>query len=227
MAALQATLNYQYDMQGDPDIPGSQLDFSELHLTYFTYIALPESSSVDYAANQGGEGCYFIHEDWPNKEMRKGFPSYAASLFSSGIEPILESEAPCKGNQGLAANDKFHLVKDGVVYDEVGKVIEDESNEPQFYCTGDGWSLYEDLRFQNAFSLRKSSMLPSSTELIMNEDGSPTEEMDVDQEAITIWKEQLVNGKAISVTFFADTAMAGQKSQAQVYQYRSLGPLYL
>ena len=93
------------------------LDLSERHLAYFTSNHIPVGS--DSYDNQGGEGGYNAltetdalldpvtaedHLGYPLENAtynRTGYSTYATSLFSSGIGPVLESDAPYKNDEGL------------------------------------------------------------------------------------------------------------------------------
>ncbi len=133
------------------------LDLSERHLAYFTSNHIPVGS--DNYDNQGGEGGYNAltetdalldpvtaedHLGYPLENAtynRTGYSTYATSLFSSGIGPVLESDAPYKNDEGI-------VDKSGVFWSDQGT-----------------WSLAESLRGTSVAALEESYILPSPATL--------------------------------------------------------------
>ena len=101
------------------------LDLSERQLAWFARTPLPED-----AGSQAGEGVHATNDD-PNQRLNVGgFPFVATSVFSSGVGPISEEQAPYRNNEGLTVTGH-----DG--YTE--------------YSTGGDWSLDESLRFAQPY----------------------------------------------------------------------------
>ena len=153
------------------------LDLSELQLAWFSQTALPEDGF-----SQGGEGSYAVDAD--DRLNTGGFPFTATSIFSSGVGPIFEKQAPYRNAEGLTVD-----MPDGT---------------PVYYSPEGDWSVDEDLRFAQVAELEESSMLPSPaysddvTAYQYNEDGT-----------IAI-KQELMAGRAVQVAFCADTSRPGQ-----------------
>ena len=176
----------------------TQLDLSELHLAYFAATALPEGDEADARYNnQGGEGYHNAlaeNEALPDDDAiadilgyevesaglnNGGFNAFATSLFSSGIGPIPESMAPYQNAEGIVHSS-------GAVYDRTGT-----------------WALDEDLRLTTAAALEESYVLPGTA--IFDEDGTYT----YDERATVAIKQQLMEGRAVSVAFYADQSFNG------------------
>ncbi|MBM6755129.1 S-layer homology domain-containing protein [Collinsella tanakaei] len=176
------------------------LDLSERHLAYFTSNHIPVGS--DNYDNQGGEGGYNAltetdalldpvtaedHLGYPLENAtynRTGYSTYATSLFSSGIGPVLESDAPYKNDEGI-------VDKSGVFWSDQGI-----------------WSLAESLRGTSVAALEESYILPSPATL--SSDGTS---YTYNELATTAMKEQILAGRALAVSFHGDQSMPGQASE--------------
>ena len=176
------------------------LDLSERHLAYFTSNHIPVGS--DNYDNQGGEGGYNAltetdalldpvtaedHLGYPLENAtynRTGYSTYATSLFSSGIGPVRESDAPYKNDEGI-------VDKSGVFWSDQGT-----------------WSLAESLRGTSVAALEESYILPSPATL--SSDGTS---YTYNELATTAMKEQILAGRALAVSFHGDQSMPGQASE--------------
>ena len=177
------------------------LDLSERQLAYFTARHLPFGEEGDSYNNQAGEGVYNaltetdcledpeIAEDLLGYPLENalfnqgGLPSYATSVFSDGIGPLPESMA-------LYQNDEGYLGEDGT------------------YWSPDGtWSLSEELRAKSTAALEESFVLP--TPATFDEDGNYV----YNELATAAMKEQIYQGRALSIAFCADQSMPGQLSE--------------
>ena len=84
----------------DQTCPEARLfDLSEKHLAWFSYTPLPDNNEA--YPSQGGEGLHVILPEGasPNTISEKtynigGVCNYASTIFSAGMGPVLEKEAP-------------------------------------------------------------------------------------------------------------------------------------
>lgn len=170
------------------------LDFSEKHLVNFVFTPLADEENP-----QNGEGLYFMDKNMSLEDKLNigGFTFYATSLFSSGIGPDLESRDPVLEYHG--ANKDTEKRK----YD--GKWID------FCYSDEDDWSVPGDWRFTQSYVLKESYVLPSPVK--WTSDKVPKYEYDPAGTAAI--KEQLMNLRAVSVSFHADTSMPNQESEGK------------
>lgn len=174
---------------------GQVIDLSELHTAWLAYTPLP-----DDAGSQAGEGFHPTSSD-PNSILEKGgMPYTVTSVMSSGIGPIAEEEAPYRNKQGAAFS------KDGkpVIVDPTTPT----DNLLMYAPVGD-WSVPEELRFRQMLELEESSVLPSPA--ARDEQGryyyNPA-----GTDAI---KSELQAGRAVEITFAADTWQPGQEGESK------------
>lgn len=161
------------------------LDLSELHLAWFSHTSLP----LDDESGQGGEG-YYTASNGPNDRLDTGGLAFTAtSVFSSGIGPVLESDVPYRNKEGITVNNS--------------------SGTPVYYSREGDWSVDESLRFMQAVELQESSILPSPA------GKNAAGEYEYNASATAALKGELLDGRAISVAFCADTSRPGQEAPAQ------------
>lgn len=96
------------DLNTATDEQKKALDLSERHLVWFAYTPIPENDPI--YPEQAGEGCHlFVLEDTvglsdaeiSNAVMNNGgYITYGSYLFSAGIGPALESDAPYINDEG-------------------------------------------------------------------------------------------------------------------------------
>ena len=177
-------------------------DLSERHLAYFTSNHIPVGD--ENYDNQGGEGGYnaltetdvlndpVLAEDFLGYPLenatynRNGYSTYATSLFSSGIGPVLESDAPYQNDEGI-------VDPSGVFWSDQGT-----------------WSLAESLRGTSVAALEESFILPSPATL--TSDGT-SYTYTYNELATTAMKEQILAGRALAISFHGDQSMPGQASE--------------
>lgn len=193
--SLLSDLNTTYERTG--------LDLSERQLAYFSTTALPDGEEGDRLYNdQGGEGMHNVlleDDDLPDDETMEdilgyqpqsapllygGLSAYATSLYSSGIGPISESLAPYQNDEGI-------LHPSGKMYAASGT-----------------WALDESLRLQTGAQLEESFMLPCPA--TFDEDGTYS----YDERATRAIKEQLTEGRAVSIALCADQSHASDEPAA-------------
>ena len=102
IAAAETNIAYDsgHDYNNETDEAEARLfDLSEKHLAWFSYTPLPDNNEA--YPSQGGEGLHVILPEGasPNTISEKtynigGVCNYASTIFSAGMGPVLEKEAP-------------------------------------------------------------------------------------------------------------------------------------
>ncbi|HIY83582.1 MAG TPA: hypothetical protein H9823_07030 [Candidatus Rubneribacter avistercoris] len=101
------------------------LDLSERHLAYFSYMPVPESTELDGEQSQAGEGAHNTTGN-PNFMFNLGgLMVYATTMFSAGVGPVPEDTAPYQNDQEM-------------VYCRVTSLSEESSGESEADDTDDG-----------------------------------------------------------------------------------------
>ena len=166
-------------------------DLSERHLAWFTYTPIPDGTQAD----EGGHNAVTENNpDAPDPDHTAenaiynvgGYPAYATSLYSSGIGPLFESQAPYRNDEGYI--DPYDETHD-FCYSEKGT-----------------WALANDLRFNQVIELEESYVLPVPS------DYDPESQAELWTAANDAIKEQLMAGRAVSVGFQADHSAPNQKT---------------
>ena len=178
---------------GDYDV--NTLDLSEKQLAWFAANAIADKTNSQY-----GEGAVFKKgytvQDRYNIGGGTGF---ATNLFASGIGPI-EEDAKTEDGYIFA-----YRGKNGEVNSEYVTWVDDEGNEHSgvrktSYSDEDDWAMPEKYRFSHSYQLRESFLLPNP----VNDDG------EYNPEATDAIKEQLLNKRAVSISFQATHSVAGE-----------------
>ncbi len=176
-------------------------DLSELHLAWFAYTPLSQeaidaSGSANYQS-QVGEGYYTVdaggkHSLEPDVILNQGgSPPTITSVLSSGVGPVLESDAPYRNKDG--------------------STVDDSSGAPVYYSADGGWSVDESLRFRSALQLKDVNLLPSPAGV--DDDGNYR----YDEDAVDAIKSELLQGRAVSINFCADQYRPGVPVVEQRY----------
>ncbi len=160
-----------------------EIDLSELHTAWFAYTPLPEDEG-----SQGGEGIYATAGQSSDILNSGGLAFTATSIFSSGIGPVFEDDAPYRNKEGIK------LGADGI---------------PFFYASEGDWSVSEGIRFLQAFELEESSILPSPA---LRDDEGNYQYNQVGTDAI---KQEVSDGRAVEIAFCADTFTPGETGSAR------------
>lgn len=215
-----AEISIQYEIWKEHGITPQQnpIDFSELATTWFAGTPLPAGNPI--APEQANEGNYVLHEYSENDRLNTGgFNYYTLSQYAAGIGPFFEDEAPYRCDDGLVV--WFLYDADGnPVLDEEGMQIFElkpidwaapEGYRPEFYSPISEWSVAESLRSETYPSLESAKYLPCPA--VINDDYS----YDYQASATEMMKEELINGRAISVSFCADTYLPNQPESEPLY----------
>ncbi len=163
------------------------LDLSEHHLAYFARSYMNDGTSQD------GEGIHALEGVDRDLLDAGGIMFTATSIFSSGIGVVDEETVPYRGKNSKAEGFLHNI----------------------YYSTNDDWSIPDDYKFLQKYQLTNSDILPSPA--VYSADCDVMEEADLDvrnaayigydQSATDTIKKALMDGKAVSIAFAADTYM--------------------
>ena len=177
--SILTSLNKTYDETG--------LDLSEHQLTYFARTYMNDGSDQD------GEGVHmFAGKD--EELLNTGAIMFTAtSVFSSGIGVVDEETVPYRGKKSKTEG-LFHNMN---------------------YSADDDWTLPDEYKFVQKYALINSDVLPSPAVYSQDLDIMGEPDIDVrnaaylgyDQSATDKIKKALMDGKAVSIAFAADTYM--------------------
>lgn len=177
------------------------IDLSEHHVAWFANVALPEDGS-----EQGGEGVYFIDPPETSRDILDygGGSTAATSVYSAGVGPMPEYMFPYRGKEG------------NIIYinPETGRTskTQKEGYEPHRYSPDDDWSLDEADRFGQVYPLEESFLLPSPAQFEYDETEEKYKYV-YNQAGTDAIKEQLMNGRPVCISFFADTSVASEMDE--------------
>ncbi len=177
------------------------LDFSERHLAYFMATHLPDDDATDESYDgQGGEGGYNAlteTDDVPNPEFAEqtlGYPLENAVYNYGGYVAYATSLF----SSGIGPVEEWmapYRNDEGVVYDDM------------FWSPTGTWTLDEALRAGSSAALEESFILPSPATFDEND------AYVYDENATTAIKEQIFEGRAVSISFCADASKPGEVSE--------------
>lgn len=181
-------------------------DLSERQLAWFAYSPIPEGDD----SGQGGEGMVAVTDDENSLFNNGGLPVFATSIFSSGIGPLTEEDAPYRNDEGIIDYQT----------DEEGNKVLDENGDPipLWYAMEGTWKLDESLRFKQAIGLEQTFILPvpATFKEVYNEESDAYDTVyEYNGEATDAIKDQLMQGRAVSIAFCADQSLPGQPSAEQ------------
>jgi C1A family cysteine protease len=188
--SILSELGATYDATG--------LDLSERYLAWFAY----SQATEDFAGSaQAGEGLKRTSSAYVG-----GHPYFASSLYSSGVGPVYESDAPYRGKEGLIsvsvydANNYIVAVKD-LCLEEVEGYVEEQTAKGYKavvggYSSQDDWTLSDDLYGRSEYALEESYILPELR--VLDSDGNY---VGVSQEGLDAVKEQINNGRAVAMVY--------------------------
>lgn len=176
-------------------------DLSERQLAWFAYSPIPEGDE----SGQGGEGMVNLSDDENAPFNNGGLPVFATSVFSTGIGPLTEAQAPYRNDEG-----KIEYQTDA----EGNQVLDEDGNPiPLWYAMEGTWKLDESMRYQQVIDLEETYVLPVPATFETDDEGNMTYVYNAD--TTTAIKEQLMEGRAVSIAFCADQSMPGQITEQQ------------
>ena len=170
------------------------MDLSEHHLAWFAGTQLHDGSSQD------GEGVV-IKEEGMNPFQTGGMMFTATSIFSSGIGPVEESLVPYRGKESKT---------DSILFLNLD------------YSADDDWSIPDEYQFVQKYELKESSILPDPAIFDPTKESYEYEDKaevyrGYNQAATDAIKKELMEGRAVSIAFAADTYLPGQSSDNPQY----------
>ena len=123
-------------------------DLSERQLAWFAYSPIPEGDE----SGQGGEGMVNLSDDENAPFNNGGLPVFATSVFSTGIGPLTEAQAPYRNDEG-----KIEYQTDA----EGNQVLDEDGNPiPLWYAMEGTWKLDESMRYQQSSTSRRPTSRP-------------------------------------------------------------------
>ncbi|MBQ7599879.1 MAG: fibronectin type III domain-containing protein [Clostridia bacterium] len=177
---------------GKPAAPET-LDLSEKQMAWFSAMPVRDEKN-----SQNGEGQFiadfFTEESLINFMNRGGNACFSTSALSQGIGPEHESTAPIL---------EYHGKNSYVTHEWIGDGVKEYS-----YSIVDDWSIPDEYRNYSAYDLREARFLPEP--FTRDENG----EYKYSEEATQAIKNELLNKRAVQISFYADTNMPGQNSKA-------------
>lgn len=186
-------------------------DLSERQLAWFAYSPIPDNDPN----GQGGEGQVHMNTD-PNAPFNTGgLPVFATSIFSSGIGPLYERTVPYKNDEGLIEYAPITNEEGGYEFDEDGN-IKPDMDKPLYYSAQGTWAVTnEELRYAQVIELEGTNTLPvPATFEDTNHDGNTTaDEYRYNASATDAIKQELLEGRAVSIAFCADQSLPGQVTE--------------
>lgn len=176
------------------------LDLSERHLAYFAGTHLPDTEETNAQFdNQGGEGGYNAlteTDEVPNPEFAEQYLGYPLenAVFSTGGQTAYATSLFSSGIGPVREEKAPYKNDEGIV------------DRDTCYAATGTWTLDEALRGESAAALEESFILP--TPATFDEEGTYT----YDADATAAIKEQLYEGRAVSIAYHADQSRPGQVS---------------
>lgn len=188
--SILSELGTTYDATG--------LDLSERYLAWFAYSQATEDFAGSAQAGEGLKRTSSVYEG--------GHPYFASSLYSSGVGPVYESNAPYRGKEGLirvAVYDpnNYIVAEEDLYLDAVGDYVEEQTAKGYKavvtgYSDQDDWVLSDDLYGKSEYALEESYILPELR--VLDSDGNY---VGVSQEGLDAVKEQINNGRAVAMVY--------------------------
>ena len=201
------------------------IDLSEMQLVASTFRAGGAPESV-VGKDQAGEGFHTTSSDPNVGGMTGGEANYGSSLFAAGIGPLNESLAEYKNAEGIMeckviykgyedSPETQYLTKDEVSLLRLDSSVKEviEKNWAGNYVDAAGnmvytdWTLPESLWSASSYEFDNSNVLPDT---VVKDAKGNYESTDMD--AVAAIKGELVQGRAVSVAFHADSYNPNQSN---------------
>lgn len=239
IAAAETTLLTQLGMTNEEYKAkyGSELDLSERALAYFARTPLTDENPLSSVfGTQTGEGIYVEGKGKDVKFQTGGVFQTSTSVFSTGTGMLYEKDVPYQGKAGII--EYAYKGKDGKGYydPKTNQLVTDFSGDNQeiidqgytpvrlqYDTRYDSWDVSEDYRFKSITNLIEGKILPSpvnKVQKIVNVDGVNTLKVVYDsynESATNAIKDEVLEGRAVSIAFCADTAHAGDEKNPPKY----------
>lgn len=199
-----------------------RLDLSERHLAWNVFTPVSELEDP----GQAGEGLYTFSTDLNAPYNVGGSPIMVSTLYASGSGPLEEGYYPYWGKNKYTVADKLDEEVDaqiqtvadarGVTFEEaielleqqLGFTTEEELRDyiGQIVLKNLTYSRFDDWSIPETTDDGRSTKLQSEGLILKNGNLMPdyyTEEGEVSLDAINAMKQEMMNGRAVSILFFA------------------------
>ena len=201
-AIAAAETSILYDLKQEAIVNNKDtIDLSEHHTAWYAYTPLPQNDI------QGGEGLVSMVDgvnENQSLKLNSGSTQFAASsIWASGMGVVQEPEF-----------DETSKEKESQLTYRGKNALKTTTRKGyEIYSREDDWSIDEELRFKQSYMLENSIYLPES--VFIKEDGK----MDIDycDLATKAYKEQLMNGRALAISFCADNYSPDVEGRAAKY----------
>ena len=176
---------------------GRELNLSEKHMAYYGYHPV---SKDDPYPGQIGEGNVLVDESSATKIYDNGgSDGQATGLLASGVGPVIEPEE----NDDDSDNLRYEFYdKDG---NRIFKRSDIDKVDPASYTV-------TALRFQSDFKLTDGNIIPGSSNIKKNPDGS-REYLGYNELSTNAVKEQLYTGHGVVCSYYGDHSMPGETEE--------------
>ena len=185
VAAAESSILYDKNQNSfDEDEEGKfdTIDISEHQVAYFAYTQMVNG-------DQKGEGLISEEGKTASDKLNSGSTQFvAASMFASGVGPYLEPEFDSKT---FKENPESEFLYRGSYSETFGNT----------FSSSDDWSMREDNRFKSSFIMKDCNLLEGTPKF----DESGKLIVEETEKAVRGYKEQLMNGRAIAISYCADT----------------------
>ena len=191
----------------DPEKGWRELDLSEKHLAYFVH-ETDHGFDPDDPHCQNGEGSHVVGDpESSDRYDTGGNVFYTTGMFASGTGPVLEYADP-----QLEYHGKYKCVK----------YRTNAADKPYCYSENDDWNIDKGYHHAQNYVLEESCMLPSP---------GWTESEAERAAANNAIKGQLLEGRAVTASFYADNSSPNQEQTSQYintenwahYTYEAVG----
>lgn len=203
-------------------VASADINLSERHLAWFAYTSVTED---EVGEAQAGEGYHTDSTD-PNAVFDNGGQVvYATGLFASGRGPVSESLAPYQNDEGYITCMVLEPDADATATptEQILTSYEIQCLRNKGYtvtCSSysktkpDGtaatWAVSDSLWNTSEYTLKESYLLPDTR--ILDADGDWA---GLNQEGIDAVKDQLTQGRAVTVAFYADNSRSSETGTAK------------
>lgn len=104
------------------------------------------------------------------------------------------------------------LMKMANTYDDEGNIVVD-TNQPLYYSDQGKWAVDDELRYAQVIELEETRVLPAPAVLSDTDDDLKVDHYEYNADATEAIKQELLDGRAVSIAFCADQSMPGQVTE--------------
>ena len=221
------------------------LDLSERHLAWYAVHPITEAENPSQAGEglhiEVGED----DSETDLTYNYGGYPIFVTTLFSSGAGPVTEEAFPYRGNAGILESDYYLERKDKLVEklleslrdqnpDEDASTLEElaeseakayieDTQKYDYYAREDDWTIpaldkdgYSNRDVFCGYTLRDGNVLPDYAIRGKKSDDEPLGEwLGVNEDSVRAMKQEMLNGRAVSITYCADVSLPGEAENGE------------